>query len=302
MANNETPELLTKPPRSSRASGRRAATAHDADGKSVGEDGGESIRTCVLTRAHGTRDSLIRLALGPDGAVAPDIRARAPGRGAWIGVTKPELETALAKGKLKGALSRAFKTQAVAVPDELASQIEAQLERAFLDRLGLEARAGTLLTGSDRIEQAARAGQIHMLLHAGDAAEDGNRRLDQAWRMGDGPARGLVLAVPRAILSVALGRENVVHVALTDRSAAARISHALTRWRGFIGTNGEGLPGETIAARPDHVLARRWARAGGEVWAYVEARAGPVRDFAYGVPFARYLDARRRTAPLPASG
>ena len=43
-------------------------------------------RTCVLTRRKGTRDELIRLALGPDGAVAPDVRARAPGRGAWIGV------------------------------------------------------------------------------------------------------------------------------------------------------------------------------------------------------------------------
>ena len=38
-------------------------------------------RTCVLTRRKGTRDELIRLALGPDGSVAPDIRARAPGRG-----------------------------------------------------------------------------------------------------------------------------------------------------------------------------------------------------------------------------
>ena len=42
-------------------------------------------RTCILTREQAPRAALIRLALGPDGAVAPDIRARAPGRGAWIG-------------------------------------------------------------------------------------------------------------------------------------------------------------------------------------------------------------------------
>ena len=46
-------------------------------------------RTCILTRRRGTRDELIRLALGPDGQVAPDARAKAPGRGAWIGVTAP---------------------------------------------------------------------------------------------------------------------------------------------------------------------------------------------------------------------
>ena len=43
-------------------------------------------RSCILTRRTAPREELIRLALGPDGQVAPDVRARAPGRGAWIGV------------------------------------------------------------------------------------------------------------------------------------------------------------------------------------------------------------------------
>jgi uncharacterized protein len=210
--------------------------------------GGE--RTCILTRAQGTRDSLIRLALAPDGTIAPDVRAKAPGRGAWIGVTRIELEAALAKGKLKGALNRAFKSQTVTVPADLPERIAAQLERAFLDRLGLEARASTLVTGSDRIEQAARGGQVHLLLHAADASEDGNRRLDQAWRMGGGDARGLVLPLSRTILSVALGRENVVHVALTDQSAAARVANTLRRWLGFTGSDGGGVPCGAIASAP----------------------------------------------------
>ena len=213
-----------------------------------GRDGPE--RTCVLTRAHGTREALIRLALGPDGAVAPDIRARAPGRGAWIGVDKPTLEAAIAKGKLRGALQRAFKVKAVEVPGDLAARIEAALARAFLDRLGLEARAGTLLSGSDRIEQAARSGRVALLLHAADAGEDGTRRLDQALRVGGGDARGLAVPAGRTILSVALGRENVVHAALIDRPAAARVLNALTRWLGFIGPDGGGAPCETIAGAP----------------------------------------------------
>ena len=63
-------------------------------------------RTCILSRRTAPKEELIRLALGPDGTVAPDVRARAPGRGAWIGVSRGELEEANAKGKLKGALSR----------------------------------------------------------------------------------------------------------------------------------------------------------------------------------------------------
>jgi predicted RNA-binding protein YlxR (DUF448 family) len=193
----------------------------------------QSERTCVLSRRTGTRDELIRLALSPDGVVAPDVRARAPGRGAWIGVDRKALDEANAKGKLRGALNRAFKTQSVTVPADLGEKIEAALRQAALDRLGLEARGGTLVNGSERVEQAARQGKVHLLIHAADAGEDGNRRLDQAWRVGGGEPRGLVFPEPRTILSMALGRENVVHIALTDPAAARRVRNAIDRWQAF---------------------------------------------------------------------
>ena len=195
----------------------------------------QAERKCVLTGAHGPRDALIRLALGPDGSVAPDIRARAPGRGAWIGVDRPSLEAAQAKGRLKAALQRAFKADKLVIADDLAARIEAALRQATLDRLGLEARAGTLVTGSERIAAAARSGEVRLLLHACDAGEDGRARLDQAWRVGGGKAQGVVFPAERTILSLALGRQNVVHIAILDRAAAARVLSALERWRAFIG-------------------------------------------------------------------
>ena len=192
-------------------------------------------RTCVLTRRKATKDELIRLALSPDGEVAPDVRARAPGRGAWIGVTRAELDEANAKGRLKAALQRAFKTNAVTVPADLGERTEAALRQNALDRLGMEARAGNLINGFDRIETAARSGKVHFLLHAADAGADGNRALDQAWRVGGGGPQGVIFPLDRTILSMALGRENVVHAALTDAAAASRVSHALKRWRAFTG-------------------------------------------------------------------
>ncbi|HEY0627124.1 MAG TPA: DUF448 domain-containing protein [Allosphingosinicella sp.] len=196
-------------------------------------------RKCILSGQHSARDDLIRLALGPDGQVLPDVRAKAPGRGAWIGVSRAELEAAQAKGKLKGALQRAFKTN-VSAPDDLGARIEDALRRSVLDRLGLEARAGTLLTGSEKIETAARRGEVHLLLQASDAGEDGRRKLDQAWRVGEGDPQGLVFPAERTILSLALGRQNVVHIAIIDRAAATRVRHALSRWRAFIGLD-DGL-------------------------------------------------------------
>lgn len=210
---------------------------------------GEAIRTCILSREEAPREGLIRLALSPEGDVLPDVRAKAPGRGAWIGVDRAELEAAQAKGSLRGALSRAFKTQGLRIPDDLAERIAAQLQRNALDRLGLEAKAGHVTTGGEKLDKAARSGKLHLLLHAADAGADGAGKLAQAWRVGsdlEGSGRkGLTLPVSRTILSLALGRENVVHAGVTDPRAASRVSDALDRWLHFIGPEPASRPCET---------------------------------------------------------
>ena len=203
-------------------------------------------RTCILSRRTAPKEELIRLALSPDGDVAPDVRARALGRGAWIGVGRADLDAAQSKGKLKAGLVRAFRTNDVKIPDDLGDRIAASLRQAALDRLGLEARGGSLINGADRVETAARAGKVRLLIHAADAGEDGRRKLDQAWRVGGGKARGLVFPEGRTILSMALGRENVVHIALTDPAAARRVGDAIDRWLAFIAPDA-GLEGSSAA-------------------------------------------------------
>jgi predicted RNA-binding protein YlxR (DUF448 family) len=204
-----------------------------------GAPDGAPERRCVLSGEHGARDELVRLALSPDGDVLPDALARAPGRGAWIGVSRAQLDTAVADGKLKGALARAFKTGNLSIPADLGARTEDALTRAFLQRLGLELRAGRLILGSDRIGEQARMGRVAALYHAADASDDGTRKLDQAFRVGrDAEGTGLTgirLPLDRAALSVALGRENVVHLALADRASAERTALPLRRLLNFAG-------------------------------------------------------------------
>ena len=213
---------------------------------------GAPERRCILTGDHGSRDDLLRLAISPDGLVLPDALARAPGRGAWIGTSRADLETAITKGKLKGALARAFKGANLTIPADLAERAEVALRRAFTDRLGLEMKSGKLLTGSDRIAENARMGKVAWLAHASDAGDDGSRKLDQAWRVGrdeEGSGfTGLTLPLDRAALSVALGRDNVVHLALTDRGSAARIALPLGRLLRFLGQGETNEQGRGTAA------------------------------------------------------
>ncbi len=209
-----------------------------------------SERRCILSGEHDARDALVRLAISPDGLVLPDPAAKAPGRGAWIGVSRRVLETALADGQLKRALMRAFKGAPLTIPDDLAARVEAGLARHLCDRLGLELRSGNIVMGSARIEEQARAGRLAALLHASDSSEDGRRKLDQAWRVGreaEGSGeRGLVLPLDRTALSVALGRDNVVHLGVAghagDMRAATRVLQAVFRLSRFV--EGDSAPGE----------------------------------------------------------
>ena len=196
-------------------------------------------RRCILSGETAPRDTLVRLVASPEGLVLPDVQEKAPGRGAWIGVSRADLAEAQAKGRLKGALARAFKSGDLEVPDDLPQLVEDALRRVLLDRLGLEMRVGRLILGTQRIAEHARGGAIALLLHASDASEDGRKKLDQAWRVGrevEGSGeRGLELPLDRNALSVALGRDNVVHLALADDSAAARVIKPLTRLMHYLG-------------------------------------------------------------------
>ena len=197
-------------------------------------------RRCILTRQTHGRDELTRLAVSPDGLVLPDVQAKAPGRGAWIGVNRAGLEKALNDGTLKRALAHAFKTGALTIPADLPDQLDRAFQKLLLDRLGLELRAGNLLLGSQRIDKAAREGRVTHLLHAADASADGAAKLDQAWRVGsdmEGSGQtGALLPLDRAALSVAMGRENVVHLALTNEGAGRRVEAIAGRWIAYKGT------------------------------------------------------------------
>ncbi len=77
---------------------------------------------------------------------------------------------------------------------------------------------------------------MRLLLHAGDARDDGMGKLEAKRRGASPDTVSLVLPVGRDQLSMALGRENVVHAAISDAASAARVIEALERWAAFNGT------------------------------------------------------------------
>lgn len=166
---------------------------------------------------------MLRFVVGPDNRIVPDVGRELPGRGLWIGADR----NAVARAVKKNLFARAAKT-AVTVETDLADQVERLLARRCLDLLGLARRAGQVATGFEAVREALGAGRVKILMTAGDAAAGGAAKL----RPGAGAALVVDLFTVGE-LSLALGRENVVHAAVNRGPLADRFAAEVIRLAGF---------------------------------------------------------------------
>jgi predicted RNA-binding protein YlxR (DUF448 family) len=193
-------------------------------------------RRCILTMQAAREDALVRLVLSPDGTLVPDVAARLPGRGLWVSADGPAIEAAIGSGQLAKAASRSLKMAVPkdAVAPDLVARMDRLLVRRCLDRLGLEQRAGHLVTGFDKIKAALAkkgTGAPALLVTATDGAEDGRRKMKAAV----GRAVPEVVLFDREALSKALGRDNVVHVLLLKSGGTKKLTADLSRLLGLRG-------------------------------------------------------------------
>jgi predicted RNA-binding protein YlxR (DUF448 family) len=169
---------------------------------------------------------LIRFVAGPDSQVAPDLSRKLPGRGLWVAADRRSVEQAA-----KGGFSRAAKTKLSAGAD-LADLVERLLMRKVLSGLGLARRAGLLISGYEKVRGAILAGDAAWLIEAADGAADGRRKLTALARKTDAPP-GVLGVFTSGELDLALGLENVVHLAFLAGRGAERWSVDVQRLSGF---------------------------------------------------------------------
>ena len=187
------------------------------------------VRRCLATGEVADKSELVRFVVGPDGSVVPDVDGKLPGRGMWVSASRQAVDRTVAKR----LFSRAAKRAVVASPD-LADTVERLLTRRCLDYLGLAVRAGAVVAGFEKVRERLRKRQAAVLLAASDSAVDGRDKLS---RLADGvTVFGLF---SRAELSLAIGRENVVHAALRRGGLADRFVVEAARLRGF---RNSGMP------------------------------------------------------------
>jgi uncharacterized protein len=186
---------------------------------------GDTVRRCALTGVRLPKQDLIRFVLAPTGEIVPDLKERLPGRGVWVTAD----QAVVAEATKRNIFARALKAQAKAAPG-LAAQVDRLLVEAALGALALANKAGEVVFGTAKIEEAIAKAKVAALIHASDAAEDGCRKLDGRFRAvarGETPAPIRLFSADE--LGLASGKTNVIHAALIQGGAAAKFLASASR-------------------------------------------------------------------------
>jgi uncharacterized protein len=197
-----------------------------------------TMRMCAVSREVRPIDELIRFVVAPSGEVMADLKRKLPGRGLWVSASR----LAVAEAVRRHQFSKGFKRD-VRAAATLAADTEALLARSAVDALAMAAKAGQVISGFSKVEDALSGRQgrspVQALIHASDGAADGIRKLDALALQNEGN-RGeslpipIVTALTSAELDLALGRANVIHAALLAGPASKTFlsrSQILVRYR-----------------------------------------------------------------------
>lgn len=180
-------------------------------------------RRCIVTGQALNKADLVRFIVAPGGVLVPDVAGKLPGRGIWVSASRKCVDEAVRKGMF----ARAAKTK-VTASEEISTLIADLLAKRCLNLLGLGRKSGKVITGFEKVRSALKTGGARLLIEASDGAPDGKRKLA-------GPATGLprVENFTSGELSLALGCENVVHAAVTERGVSDALLKDIRRLDGF---------------------------------------------------------------------
>ncbi len=195
--------------------------------------GGEPVRTCIVERERKEKPSLLRFVLSPQGEAVPDIKGNLPGRGVWVTARQDVVSDAVKRR----AFQRAFR-KPVTVSENLSLEVERLFKRSALERLSICNKAGLLVVGFAKVEEALKRGEIVALLHADAAAPDGRSKLDRKFAA---LFSGQDYIEPEncftsAEISLAAGSIGVIHAGLREGGATRAFLQDLDRLSAYCAT------------------------------------------------------------------
>ena len=140
----------------------------------------------------------------------------------------------MAEAVRRRAFQRAFR-KPVSVAEDFSLQVEQLFKRSALERLSICNKAGLVVVGFTKVEEALNRGGVAGRFHASDAAEGGKAKLDRKFAA---LYSGKDHIAPKnrftsAEISLATGSTNVIHAGVKDGGASRAFFEALDRLSGY---------------------------------------------------------------------
>jgi predicted RNA-binding protein YlxR (DUF448 family) len=162
---------------------------------------------------------LVRLIVGDDGEVVPDLGGGAFGRGAWV-----HPRPSCVEGAVRGGLSRGLKIQVKASVEQVTTHLREAAARRTFSLLQAAQRAKRAAVGTTALEEAERDGRVELLVLASDAKA--SAQLPAVIRLGQ---QGRVrFFKTKAELGAAFKRDELALVGLLSPDLAQEVSRMIS--------------------------------------------------------------------------
>ena len=189
-------------------------------------------RTCLGCRQVKDQSELIRFVRSPVGEILADLKARLPGRGAYLCNSRACMEAAVGRRQF----SRAFRSECLAVDvPELAGKVAVELLRHLASLLGMARKSANFVAGSNAVLDAlSRRKALSVIVLAEDISPQIGDKLRQK------AERQNILTTKlfdKMELGRILGRAERSVVGLPDGKLADAFIDGLHRYKDISGDN-----------------------------------------------------------------
>jgi predicted RNA-binding protein YlxR (DUF448 family) len=183
-------------------------------------------RTCIGCRGVFKKDEVVRIVVGPAGAVI-DYREKLPGRAAYV-CPRPEcIKKALGRENLARALHLRVKYPSM---EEFISLLVANITEKIKSLIVMSAKAGKLAAGYSAVQDALEKQKVETLIFANDLSEGTKEKL----MTSDAISLRRTTLFTRDEMGRVLGRELVGVIGIQDKGLADAVWKETERLKGLI--------------------------------------------------------------------
>ncbi len=184
----------------------------------------EETRRCIVCGEVLPKEALLRFTLTPDNLIVPDFKKKLPGKGIWIKNSKKILSVAVEKNLFSKVLKKNVKTDF-----SLIEMVEKILHKRALDAISLARKAGSLVTGFEKVCETIKKNKAAFILEAQDAGEDGHNKIMNL-------AKNLDVFHTFTVeeLDKELDKVNTVHIAFLQTQMAKTVQNEISKLENFL--------------------------------------------------------------------